>query len=113
MAIHLINESDSRFGIFVRAGDDAVPDVWRIDHSRAWRLFNRAVGKICGLESLLVWESHRRAIQPAIDRVLSVTHRIVDRISPRLAGKLELEPFVVIHRLQELVSDVDRDIKIG
>ena len=50
VTIHLIDESNSRLGILVGAGDDAVPDVRRVNHARPRRLFNRAVGKIGSVE---------------------------------------------------------------
>ena len=77
VTIHFIDESDSRLGILMGAGDDAVPDVRRVNHARPRRLFNGAVGKIRGHESLAITERHGRAIRPPINNVIS--HRGPDR----------------------------------
>ena len=40
MAIYFIDEGDARLGIFVCAGNDAIPDVGGEDHSRPWWFFD-------------------------------------------------------------------------
>ena len=46
VTIHFVDESNARLGILVRAGNDAIPDVGRVNHARPRRLFNSALGKI-------------------------------------------------------------------
>ena len=50
----------------------------------------------------------------AVDYVFGeVAYRILNRFSPGFAVKLELKPFLFVNCLQELVSDVDRDVEVG
>src|SRR6185503_5645212 len=103
VTIHFVDEGDSRLGIFVGTGDDAVPDVRGVDHSRTRWFFNRAIGEISVDERLLVGERYSRTIGTAVDNILTVAHWIVNRICPRLAVKLELEPLVIINGFQKLI----------
>ncbi len=112
VTIHLVDEGDSGLRVFMGAGNNPIPDVGRVDHTRTRRFLNRAVGKIRIDERLLVRERDSRTIRASIDKVITIAYWIVNRIRPRLAVKLELKPFVVINGLEELVGHVYRDIEI-
>src|SRR5262245_5117211 len=95
MTIHVVYEDDSRLRPAVSRSDDALPDVWRVDHPGFGRLL-AFVGVIAALFTVAI-----------------LRQRIEDRALPRHAFELGLEPFVVFDGPQEFISDGDRDIEIG
>src|SRR5213078_430350 len=106
-------ESNARLGVAKRAGDNAVPDVRRINESRRRRLFNQSIGEVRRFETLLVAERDGRTIGPAIDDVTSSGNRIKNRIVPGLAFEVELVPLVAINRFEKLVRNVYRDVEVS
>ena len=56
--IDFIDERDSGFGVLVRAGNDPVPDIGSEDHAGAWRLFDRAAGKVGVQKRLAITERY-------------------------------------------------------
>src|SRR5215211_2494271 len=106
MTIYFIDKGDAGLSILVSTCDNPVPNVRSEDHSRPWRLFNRAVRQISRKECGAVAESHCRSIGRAIENIFAVAHWIKDRFGPRLTVELQLEPLVVINCFQKLISDV-------
>src|SRR5207249_3953201 len=107
MAIDFVDEGDARLGIAMRATDNAVPDVRRVNHARRGRLFNQSIGKIGSVEGFLISESDGGTVGPAIDDVVATGDRIENGLVPQLAIEVELIPFVLVDSIQKLVGNVD------
>src|SRR5438132_11302144 len=112
MAIDFVDEGDARLGVFMSAGDDPVPDVGRVDHSRRRWLFNQSIGKIGSVESLFIAEGDGRTIRTAIDDIVAARDRIENGIVPAFTFEVELIPLVAIDRVEKLVSNVDGNIEV-
>ena len=67
-------KDDARLGIFVSRGDDAVPNVGRIDHTRHRRLFDSAISEVGSFKSELVGECRGRAVGTAINNIIRAGH---------------------------------------
>ena len=108
VAVDLINEDDARLCVAVRRGDDAVPDVRRVNHPDLRRLLARAAFKQARLLRLRVGravaERDGLAVGATVDGVCRVLHGVEDRLVPRPAVERELEPLLFVNGLEELVG---------
>ena len=112
MAINFVNIDDSRFGVFVRRSDHAIPDVRRIDKARCGRIFDRAVRQIGSFKSEFVGKCRGFAIRTAVHDVICAGDGIKNGLRPGFAVKFGLKPFLFIHRFHKSVGDGHGDIKI-
>src|SRR3569832_776782 len=84
MTINYVDESDARLSILMSTRYNPVPKIRSEDHSRPRRFFNPAAREAGCEKRGAIAESHSRSIRRAIDHVFSITHRIVNRLVPRL-----------------------------
>ena len=119
VAIYFVDEGDPGFGILVRAGNNAIPNVAGIDHPRAGRRDFLVSGQVLFKESVTVakdqwvrceaWE----VIFANVNGVVVIGDRIIDCLGPWSTIELELKPFVVVDGVEKVVREVDRDIEVN
>lgn len=117
VTVDLVNKDHARLGVAVRGGHDAIPNVRRIDHAGARRLFLRArveqARRLRLVERRAVAERHRPSILQAVDGVRAVLHGVEDGLFPRLVVEGELIPLLIIHGGEELVRHRHGDVEVG